>query len=71
MGYDDSEVIARDPGVIAGRRVRLSVLGRERCPKMTNDRGTVVGKRGINAVRVLFDGRRHPIKVHSSYVELE
>jgi len=55
-----------------GKRFSLSALGRERCPRLKNDTGVIVGKpqRG-DAVRVLLDGRKMPISIHASYIEVE
>jgi hypothetical protein len=62
-----------DVQVIRGQRVRLSVLGKERCPKssLKTDAGVVLGKCGNNAVRILFDGRKQPITLHLSYIEMQ
>jgi hypothetical protein len=50
----------RDVEVISGQRIRLSVLGKERCPKLRlkSDAGVVLGKAGGSSVRILFDGRK-------------
>jgi hypothetical protein len=66
MGY-------RDVQVIPGRRIRLSVLGKERCPRLNlkSDAGVVLGKSGGSAVRILFDGRKQPVTLHLSYVEMQ
>ena len=55
-----------------GKRIRLSALGKERCPKLKNHTGIVVGKSPrSNAFRVLIDGRKMPITLHESYIELQ
>ena len=55
-----------------GTRVRLSALGRERCPKMTRQTGVVVAKLDrSDAVRVLMDGNKDPSTLHRSYIEPE
>jgi len=63
----------RDVEVIPGQRVRLSVLGKERCPRMRlkSDAGVVLSKAGGNTVRILFDGRKRPITLHLSYIETQ
>jgi hypothetical protein len=63
----------RDVEVIPGQLVRLSDLGRQRCPrlKLKSDTGVVVKKSGISAVRILFDGRKQPVTLHLSYVEMQ
>jgi hypothetical protein len=63
----------RDVEVIPGQRVRLSALGKERCPKLNlkSDAGVVLGKVGGSAVRILFDGRKRPVTVHLSYIEMQ
>jgi hypothetical protein len=53
-----------------GSRVRLSKLGRTRCPTMPGH-GTVVGfSRRSTALQVLMDGRKTPAMLHLSYLEL-
>jgi hypothetical protein len=55
-----------------GTRVRLSALGKMRCPKMTRDAGVVVAKvPHSDALRVLMDGNKDPSTLHRSYVEAE
>ena len=51
-----------------GDRVRLSELGRERCPKLPTAAGVVAGFSGVSAVQVLFPSRKTVIKLHASYV---
>ena len=63
---DDQEVL--EPGT----RVRLSALGKMRCPKMTRQAGVVVAVVShSDAVRVLMDGNKDPSTLHRSYVEAE
>jgi hypothetical protein len=63
----------QDVEVTPGQLVRLSDLGRQRCPrlKLKSDTGIVVSKSGISAVRVLFHGRKHAVTLHLSYVEMQ
>jgi len=61
----------RCPSAI-GDRVRLSELGRRRCPRISADRGTIVGfTRRSTGARVLFDGRKSAVLFHASYLELD
>ena len=62
----------RDVEVIPGRRVCLSVLGKARCPKLKlkSDSGTILKKVGASAVIIRFDGRKHPVTLHLSYIEM-
>lgn len=54
-----------------GDRVRLSDVGRARCPSLHDLAGTVMGHSRMScSVRVLFDGRRSREVLHMSYVEL-
>jgi hypothetical protein len=64
MSYEDVEVRP-------GQRVSLSVLGKERCPKIKSNTGVVVRRNGPSTVRVLFDGRKQPLTLHLSYVEMQ
>ena len=53
-----------------GDRVRLSALGRERCPQMRDTLGTVVKASKLpSSFAVLFDGRRTPVVMHRTYIE--
>ena len=53
-----------------GQRIRLSALGKERCPKIKIYSGVVSGKTSrSDAVRVLIDGRKTPMTLHVSYIE--
>ena len=40
------------------------------CPKFKGDAGVIVSRSGPSTIRVLFDGRRRPLTLHLSYVEL-
>jgi hypothetical protein len=66
MSYCDAEVTP-------GQRVRLSELGRQRCPKLKlkSDAGIVLSRLGTNAVRILFQGRKQPVTLHVSYIEMQ
>jgi hypothetical protein len=65
MRYSDVEMTP-------GQRIRLSVLGKERCPKLRlkSDAGIVLGQAG-SSVRILFDGRKQPVTLHLSYIEMQ
>jgi hypothetical protein len=53
-----------------GQRIRLSALGKERCPRLSST-GVVIGSAGrSDAIRVLMDGRKTPMTLHVSYVEM-
>jgi hypothetical protein len=54
MDYDEL-------GVRAGTRIRLSALGKERCPRFKTDTGVIVGRRGPSSLRVKFNGRKQPV----------
>ncbi len=55
-----------------GRRIKLTALGRLRCPKLKNDTEIVISKSPqSNAFRMLIDGRKMPITLHESYIELQ
>lgn len=62
-----------DVEVTPGQLVRLSDLGRQRCPKLKlkSDTGIVLSMSGISAVRVLFHGRKQPVTLHLSYIEMQ
>jgi len=61
---------AHTSGFKLGSRVRLSKLGRARCPTMA-PRGTVVGfSRRSTALQVLMDGNKTSVLLHLSYLEL-
>ena len=54
-----------------GSRVRLTELGRFRCPRFPNQVGIVVGYSRFNsAVQVRFEGRKSSVVLHADYVEL-
>jgi len=63
MNFDEFEVRA-------GTRVRLSVLGKARCPRLKNDAGVILSRSGPTTLRVLFNGRKNPVTLHQSYVEI-
>jgi len=54
-----------------GTRVRLSELGKVRCPRLSKKTGTLVGH-GIyvNSVVVLFDGNKTSSTIHIAYLEV-
>ena len=60
------------PEYTVGVRVKLSALGKERCPRLSNKTGTLVG-RGIyaNSMVVVFDGNRTSSTIHVTYLEDE
>jgi hypothetical protein len=47
-----------------GDRVRLSALGKERCPRLKTDTGTSVKMFGDSAARVVIDGRTGALTLH-------
>ena len=50
-----------------GTRIRLSALGKERCPKMTRNTGVILAKAKYRAsYRVLMDGSREAVSLHRS-----
>jgi ribosomal protein L21E len=52
-----------------GDRVKLSVLGERRCPRLAGKTGTVVGRSiYVNSVAVLFDGNKSPRTIHGAYL---
>jgi hypothetical protein len=61
------------PTPVIGARMRLSALGIERCPKFKNPtRAIVVGANSIDtSFRILLDGRKLPVMLHVSHIELE
>jgi hypothetical protein len=62
----------RCDGLKIGMRVRLSALGLKRSPKTDTHKGVIVGVNSTSSsVRVLLDGRRTPLALHSSYIEPE
>jgi hypothetical protein len=55
-----------------GSRFRLSPLGFERCRKFKSRTGVIVGFSPTGtALRVMLEGRRQPMTLHESYVELD
>jgi hypothetical protein len=55
-----------------GSRIRLSSLGIKRCPKFKSHTGTIVGVSATGtSLRILIDGRKLPVTLHKSYVELQ
>jgi hypothetical protein len=53
-----------------GDRVRISALGKVRCPRLAGKTGTVVGRSiYINSVAVLFDGNKSSSTIHGDYLE--
>jgi hypothetical protein len=61
-----------DDELTPGRRIKLTALGRLRCPKLKNHTGVVIAKSPqSNAFRVLIDGRKMPITLHESYIEAQ
>lgn len=53
-----------------GDRVRLSQLGRERMPRNKSTTAKVVGfGRSDTRIRIIFDGSRYPVSIHTSYLE--
>ena len=63
MNYDEVEVRP-------GARVPLSDLGKERCRRLKDETAVIVRRNGPSTIRVLFDGRKQPVTLHLSYVEL-
>jgi hypothetical protein len=60
------------PTPAVGSRIRLSALGMERCSKLKSATGMIVGANPIcTSFRILLDGRKLPITLHASYIELE
>ncbi len=58
-----------------GDPIRLSKLGEDRIKRAPSKTGRVVRGTGSqrssqNAVRVQFDGMKHPVSLHLSYIEL-
>jgi hypothetical protein len=55
-----------------GSRIRLSALGKKRCPKMKRHSGIVVAELHYrDALRILMDGSKEAITLHRSHVEAE
>jgi hypothetical protein len=56
--------------LVIGTRIKMSLLGVARNPRLASKEGTIVGNSRINnSVRVLFDGRRTPLSLHPDYLE--
>jgi hypothetical protein len=57
-------------GISVGSRVKLSVLGAARCPRIAEKQGVVVGVgRYSKSLRVLLDGSKLPVSLHRDYLE--
>ena len=55
----------------AGDRIKLSALGRERCPRIACKAGTVIGRKlNSRIVTIRFDGNRNPTSINYDYIEL-
>jgi hypothetical protein len=55
-----------------GSRIRLSALGIERCYRLKSQTGMIVGGNPIGtSFRILLDGRKLPLTLHASYIELD
>lgn len=55
-----------------GSTIRLSELGIKRCRKFKSRTGVVVGLSPTgSSLRVKLEGRRQPITLHESYIELD
>jgi hypothetical protein len=58
------------PSIAMGSRVRMSALGAERCPRIADKEGIIVGEgRYSNSLRILFDGSKLPVSLHRDYIE--
>jgi hypothetical protein len=56
----------------AGSRIRLTTLGIERCYRFKSHTGIIVGASPIGtSFRILLDGRKLPLTLHASYIELD
>jgi hypothetical protein len=54
-----------------GARIRLSAMGRARSRRITVQTGVIIGTpHRTDALRILMDGKKQPITLHISYVEL-
>jgi hypothetical protein len=54
-----------------GTRIRLSALGKARCPRLAKKTGTLVGRSiYVNSVVVLFDGNKTSSTIHLGYLEV-
>ena len=55
----------------AGDRIKLSALGKERCPRIASKAGTVIGRKlNSRIVTIQFDGNRNPTSINCDYIEL-
>ena len=63
-------MINDDTEIGRGMRVRLSDLGKERCPRLKGESGVILRRIGPSTLRVKFDGRKSPITLHQSYIEI-
>jgi hypothetical protein len=53
-----------------GDRVKLSDLGMQRMPRNKSTTAKVVGfGRSDTRIRIVFDGSRYPVSIHTSYLE--
>jgi hypothetical protein len=56
--------------ITIGSRVRMSALGAERCPRLAEKIGTVVGGSIYNnSVSIRFDGKKSAVTLHRNYIE--
>ena len=62
-------MISDDTEIQRGTRVRLSNLGKERCPRLKSESGIILRRNGPSTIRVQFDGRKNPVTLHQSYIE--
>lgn len=54
----------------SAERIKLSALGKERCPRIADKMGTVTRRTpNSSVVRVLFDGNRLSTSIHKDYIE--
>ena len=54
-----------------GKRVKLSALGSQRCPRIARKVGTVTGLiPNSQTIAVRFDGNKRSTSIHRDYVEL-
>lgn len=67
---DDLSASDETPLLPYNTRVRMSALGRARCPNLAERKGVVVGLgRYRSTVRVMFDGFKSPTSLHNTYIE--
>jgi hypothetical protein len=61
---------AQPPAV--GSRIRFTALGSERCHRLKSHTGIIVGANPIGtSFSILLDGRKLPLTLHASYIELD